>query len=354
MNEVAAELAQWLESGEPIAIATVVRISGSAPRPLGATLIARAGERIAGSVSNGCVEAAVYEEAMGVLRDGRARTVSYGISDEFAFSVGLSCGGAIEVLIEPVGALHRAALEAARVERPAVLARIVAPADRAGTVALLREDRAEGWSPELAALKVDALAALADGRARTAAVTLADGRAATVYLEALATPPLLAILGATHVGQALAPLAKAVGYRVVVADPRASLANRERFPQADEILALWPDEALARLRIGPRSAVVLLTHDPKFDHPGLGAALRSEAGYVGAIGSRTTNEQRFAWLRAQGFADSDLARIHAPIGLDIGAGTAEETALAILAEVVAVRHRRDGRSLSTQMLARSG
>ena len=194
MNEVAAELAQWLESGEPIAIATVVRISGSAPRPLGATLIARAGERIAGSVSNGCVEAAVYEEAMGVLRDGRARTVSYGISDEFAFSVGLSCGGAIDVLIEPVGALHRAALEAARVERPAVLARIVAPADRAGTVALLREDRAEGWSPELAALKVDALAALADGRARTAAVTLADGRAATVYLEALATPPLLAIL----------------------------------------------------------------------------------------------------------------------------------------------------------------
>ena len=353
MNEVAPDLAQWLDSGEPIAIATVVRISGSAPRPLGATLIAREGERIAGSVSNGCVEAAVYEEAMRVLRDGRARVVSYGISDEFAFSVGLSCGGAIDVLIEPVGALHRAALEAARAERPAVLARIIAPADRAGTVALLREDRAEGWSPELAALKPDALAALADGRARTAAVTLADGREAIMYLEALATPPLLAIVGATHVGQALAPLAKAVGYRVVVADPRESLANRERFPQADEILPLWPDEALARLRLGARSAVVLLTHDPKFDHPGLVAALRSEAGYIGAIGSRTTNEQRFAWLRAQGFADSDLARVHAPIGLDIGAATAEETALAILAEVVAVRHSRDGRSLSAQTLARS-
>src|SRR5437867_12402028 len=155
MKEVAAELAQWLATADPVAIATVVRISGSAPRPLGATLIAREGERIAGSVSNGCVEAAVYEEAMRVLRDGRARVVSYGISDEFAFSVGLSCGGAIDVLIGPVGALHRAALEAARAERPPVLARIIAPADRPGTVALLRGDRAEGWSPDLAAPKPD-------------------------------------------------------------------------------------------------------------------------------------------------------------------------------------------------------
>src|SRR2546425_11760230 len=129
MKEVAVELEQWLATGEPVAIATVVRIAGSAPRPRGATLIARAGERVAGSVSNGCVEAAVYEEAMAVLREDRPRVASYGISDEFAFSVGLSCGGAIDVLIEPVGLLHRAALEAALAERAAVLARIVSPAD---------------------------------------------------------------------------------------------------------------------------------------------------------------------------------------------------------------------------------
>ena len=346
MKEVAAELEQWLASGEPVAIATVVRISGSAPRPLGATLVARAGEKIAGSVSNGCVESAVYEEAMAVLKDGRARVVNYGISDEFAFTVGLSCGGSIDVLVEPVGALHRAALEAVRSERPALLVRVVAPADRAGTVAVLTEDRAEGWSPELADLKVGALAALGEGRSRTVTARLGE-RDATVFLEAIAMPPLLAIVGATHVGQALAHLAKAVGYRVVVVDPREALANAERFPGM-EIVAAWPQEGLATLRFGPSSAIAILAHDDKFDHPALVAALRSAAGYVGAIGSRTTNEKRVAWLRSQGVADRDIARIHAPIGLDIGATSVEEIALAILAEIVAVRRHRGGRSLSAE------
>ena len=346
MKEVAAELEQWLASGDPVAIATVVRISGSAPRPLGATLVARAGEKIAGSVSNGCVESAVYEEAMAVLKDGRARVMNYGISDEFAFTVGLSCGGSIDVLVEPVGGLHRAALEAVRSERPALLVRVVAPADRAGTVAVLTEDRAEGWSPELADLKVGALAALGEGRSRTVTTRLGE-RDATVFLEAIAMPPLLAIVGATHVGQALAHLAKAVGYRVVVVDPREALANAERFPGM-EIVAAWPQEGLATLRFGPSSAIAILAHDDKFDHPALVAALRSAAGYVGAIGSRTTNEKRIAWLRSQGVADRDIARIHAPIGLDIGATSVEEIALAILAEIVAVRRHRGGRSLSAE------
>lgn len=349
MKEVAAELEQWLAMGEPVAIATVVRITGSAPRPLGATLIARSGEKIAGSVSNGCVESAVYEEAMATLKDGRARVVNYGISDEFAFTVGLSCGGSIDVLIEPVGALHRAALEAVRSEHPAVLVRIVAPADGAGTVAVLTDDRAEGWSPELAELKVGALAALGEGRSRTVTARL-DDTDATIFVEALAMPPLLAIVGATHVGQALALLAKAVGYRVVVADPRTALANPERFPGM-EILAAWPEEALATLRFGPSSAIAVLAHDDKFDHPALLAALKSTAGYVGAIGSRTTNEKRVAWLRAQGVADGDIARVHAPIGLDIGASSVEEIALAILAEIVAVRRHRSGRSLSVEPVA---
>jgi xanthine dehydrogenase accessory factor len=351
VKEVAAELERWLRAGEPVAIATVVRISGSAPRPLGATLIARAGERIAGSVSNGCVEAAVYEEAMAVLADGRARVVNYGISDEFAFTVGLSCGGAIDVLIEPVSAFHRAALAAIRAERPVVLARVVAPAERTATVALLRDGGAEGWSDELASVKPHALAALVDGRSRSVPARLADGREATVFLEALATPPLLLIVGATHVAQALTPIAKSVGYRVVIADPRAALADRDRFPLADEILLHWPDEAFRRVHLGASAAVVVLAHDDKFDHPALAAALRGDAGYVGAIGSRTTNEKRFAWLRAQGFADAALARVHAPIGLDIGASSAEEIALSILAEVVAARHGRGGRSLSTETLA---
>jgi len=349
MKEVAAELEQWLATGEPVAIATVVRITGSAPRPLGATLIARAGDKIAGSVSNGCVESAVYEEAMATLTDGKARVVNYGISDEFAFTVGLSCGGSIDVLIEPVGALHRAALEAVRSERPALLVRVAAPAVRAGTVAVLAEDRAEGWSSELAELKGAALAALGEGRSRTVTTRLGDTDA-TIFLEALAMPPLLAIVGATHVGQALAHLAKAVGYRVVIADPRTALANPERFPGV-EIHSAWPAEALATLRFGPSSAIAILAHDDKFDHPALLAALKSSAGYVGAIGSRTTNEKRVAWLRAQGVGDRDVARVHAPIGLDIGASGVEEIALAILAEIVAVRRHRTGRSLSAESLA---
>jgi xanthine dehydrogenase accessory factor len=352
MKEVAAELEQWLATGEPVAIATVVRIMGSAPRALGATLIARAGDKIAGSVSNGCVESAVYEEAMAVLKDGHARVVNYGISDEFAFTVGLSCGGSIDVLIEPVGVLHRAALEAVRSERPALLVRIVAPAERAGTVAVLTDDRAEGWASELEALKVGALAALSDGRSRAVTARLGETDA-TVFLEAVAMPPLLAIVGATHVGQALAHLAKAVGYRVVVADPRTALANEERFPEM-EILAAWPDEALGTLRFGPSSAIAVLAHDDKFDHPALLAALKSSAGYVGAIGSRTTNEKRVAWLRAQGVSDDDIARVHAPIGLDIGASSVEEIALAILAEIVAVRRHRSGRSLSAEPIAVAG
>ena len=349
MKEVAAELEQWLATGEAVAIATVVRITGSAPRPLGATLIARAHDKIAGSVSNGCVESAVYEEAMAVLKDGRARVVNYGISDEFAFTVGLSCGGSIDVLIEPIGAMHRTALAAVRSDGPAVLVRVVAPADRAGTVAVLTEDRSEGWSAALSELKVGAFAALGEARSRTVTTKLGDTDA-TVFFEALAMPPLLAIVGATHVGQALAHLAKAVGYRVVVADPRNALANPERFPGM-EILAAWPEEALATLRFGPSSAIAILAHDDKFDHPALLAALRSAAGYVGAIGSRTTNEKRIAWLRTEGVSDGDIARVHAPIGLDIGATSVEEIALAILAEIVAVRRHRSGRSLSAQPVA---
>jgi xanthine dehydrogenase accessory factor len=351
MNEIAAELAAWLAAGERVASATVVRVTGSAPRPAGATLIACAGARIAGSVSNGCVEAAVYEEAMAVLEDGRARVVNYGISDDVAFTVGLSCGGAIDVLVEPVGAFHRAALDAIRNDQPVVLVRAIEPAERVGTVAILRDGNQQDWPDELRPLLVPALAASVEGLSRLARAPLAAGQEGTFFLEAIAAPRLLLIVGATHVGQALARLAKTLGFRVVVADPRAALANRDRFPDADDIVLAWPDEAIARSGARASASIVLLAHDPKFDRPGLVAALRTPAGYLGAIGSRRTNEERFEWLRTQGFGDADLGRIHAPVGLDIGARTAEETALAILAEVVAARSSRSGRSLSDRPVA---
>ena len=351
MREVAAELADWIAAGDRVAIATVVAVRGSAPRPLGATLIATEGGRIAGSVSNGCVEAAVYEEAVAALRGGRARAVRYGISDELAFTVGLSCGGEIDVLVEPVGALQVAALDRVRADRGVALARVTAPAERAGTVGLLDEDGTrDGFAGDLLALAGEAWAALRAGLPRTSEVRL-GGADATVFFEVLPRAPSILVLGATHVAVALTRLATDLGFRVTVADPRTSLATPERFPSAVAIEHTWPDDAIARARLGRESAVVLLSHDPKFDRPGLGAALRSDTGYVGAIGSRRTNEERLAWLRADGFSDDDLRRLHAPIGLDIGARTAEETALAILGEIVAARRGRPGSSLSARDLA---
>lgn len=348
MREVAAELASWLEAGERVAVATVVGIRGSAPRPLGATLIATVDGRIAGSVSNGCVEAAVHEEAVAALGDGRARVARYGISDELAFTVGLSCGGEIDVLVEPAGAFHRSALQRVLADRAVALARVVTPEERAGTVGLLDEDGArDGFGGELLALAGETWAALQAGLPRETTLEVA-GSEVTVFIEVLPRAPAILLIGATHVGVALARLAADLGFRVTVADPRTSLATRERFPTAVGIEHVWPDEAIGRARLGRDAAVVLLSHDPKFDRPGLVAALRSDAGYVGAIGSRRTNEERLAWLRAEGFADPDLARLHAPIGLDIGARTAEETALAILAEIVAQRRGRPGSSLSAR------
>ena len=341
MKQIAQQLLEWRARGDTVAIATVVRVLGSAPRPLGATLLAASDARIAGSVSNGCVEADVYESAIASLQSGSARVVRYGISDEFAFTVGLSCGGQIDVLVEPVNRLHEHVAEAIHAGRSAVVASVISPDGRAGTrAAWIDGAPVEGSDPALTSLATEARAAMRAGASRIASV--ADGE---VFLQVVATPPLLAIVGASDVAIALARLAGTLGQRIVVCDPREALANRERFPET-ELVNAWPDEALGRLALDPSAAIVVLSHDEKFDHPALVAALRSSAGYIGAIGSRRTNEQRFAWLRTQGFGDADIARIHAPIGLDVGAASAEETALAILAEIVAVRRGRSGGMLS--------
>lgn len=350
MRQIAKELLAWRASGERVAIATVVRVTGSAPRPPGATLLAAPGARIAGSVSNGCVEADVYESALAVLESGAARVIRYGISDELAFTVGLSCGGQIDVLVEPVTVLHEQVAAAVHAGRSAVLASVIAPDGRAGTRgAWIDGAPVEGSDPALLGLEAAVRDALRAGTSRAV-----DSAGNVVFLAVVAAPPLVAIVGASDVAMSLARLASALGHRVVVADPRTALANRERFPDDVELVNAWPDEALGRLALDATAALVVLSHDEKFDHPALLAALRSSAGYIGAIGSRRTNEQRFAWLRAQGFGDADIARIHAPIGLDIGASGAEETALAIIAEIVAVRRGRTGGMLSSRTTAAAG
>ena len=351
MKQIATDLIAWRDRADPVAIATVVRIAGSAPRPVGSSLLAAPGARIAGSVSNGCVESDVYEAAIATLETRRARVISYGISDDLAFTVGLSCGGSIDVLVEPVTAVHERAAAALAEGLPIVLVRVLAPEDRVGTAAV--RVGAERFGGDLATLDDAAREATRDGLPRLVTLRHADGTTDAALVEAIAPPPLLAIVGATDVAMALSRLAGVLGYRTVVADPRTALATRDRFPDA-ALVHEWPDDALARLRFEASSAIVVLSHDEKFDYPALVAALRSAAGYVGAIGSRRTNERRFAWLREQGFVADDIARVHAPIGLDIGARTAEETALAILAEILAVRRDRSGTSLSARALATAG
>jgi xanthine dehydrogenase accessory factor len=306
MREIAEELRQWRADGEAVAVATVVETWGSSPRPLGSRMLATRSGRMAGSVSNGCVEGDVFQAAQEVLDTGRPRVVEYGVADDVAFEVGLACGGHIAVLIQPAGEAHDRALELLAAEQPFVL----------------RTGLQDGVS-EVLEQTPDFELARRDG---------------DTFWEPFGTPAHMVIVGAIHIAIPLHRMAKLMGYRVTIVDARGQFATKERFPEADQILVQWPDEALAALHLDRSTAVVILTHDPKFDMPALRSVLRTDAGYVGAIGSRKTNQNRFDTLRQEGFGDAELDRVHGPIGLDLGARGAEETALGIMAEVTAVRY----------------
>ncbi|HSR24122.1 MAG TPA: XdhC/CoxI family protein, partial [Candidatus Eisenbacteria bacterium] len=295
MREVADELRAWRQAGDPVAIATVVDTWGSSPRPLGSRMLVSRSGRMAGSVSNGCIEGAVFEQAQEVLAAGRARHVEYGVADDVAFEVGLACGGHIEVFIQPAAGVHDRALELLAAERPFVLTTDL----RSGATEL-------------------------EEREPDAELPRRDGDR---FVEPFARPAHMVVIGAIHIAIPLHRLARVMGYRVTVVDARGQFATRERFPEADEILVQWPDEALAGMIVDRSTAVVVLTHDPKFDMPALRAALPTRAGYIGAIGSRRTNQNRLDALRAEGFSEEQLARVHGPIGLDLGGRGAEETAL---------------------------
>lgn len=319
-----------LAAAGPVGRAVVTSIWGSAPQGEGAVLLATATGEMAGSVSGGCVEAAVVEEIRAAIAGGAPRLVQYGVSHERAWEVGLSCGGTLEVLIQP--AVPAAVLAAARSGEAAVVATPLA--GPAIGQSLPFDDSPAGRAPEA---RDAAAEALRTGRSRTVRARV-DGEEVGVLLESLPRPPRLVVFGGVHIAAALVDLARTLGYYTIVADGRAGFLTRERFPEADELILAWPEEALARAGLDATTAVVVLTHDPKFDDPALQAALRSEAGYIGALGSRKTQESRRGRLRAAGFDAAALARLHGPIGLDLGGRTPAETALAILAEITAHRY----------------
>lgn len=308
----------WHRAGKGAALATVVETWGSAPRRAGAQLAVSGEGEIEGSVSGGCVEGAVILEAQDALRDGEHRLLEFGVSDDDAFAVGLACGGTIKVLVEPVG-------EALPVD---LLEELVTA--RANRVPLAYEVHLEDGVRRL-------LHAGHAERMRTDRSGFEEDGETFVGIH---NPPLrLVIVGAVHIAQALVPMARIAGYDPAVIDPREAFASADRFPET-RLLHDWPDEAVAELGLDSRTAVVLLTHDPKLDDPALEAALRAECFYIGALGSTRTHAKRVDRMREAGHSDDATGRIHGPVGLDIGAANPAEIAVAILAQMTAVLRGR--------------
>jgi xanthine dehydrogenase accessory factor len=347
VDEVLTDVEKWLQAGRAVALATVVRTWGSAPRQPGSKMAVNDLGEMSGSVSAGCVEAAVIDEALRVLKEARPRRLHYGVADESAWEVGLTCGGEIDIFVEAITGSRQAEAEGHRTldawrgsSVPSVRAVIVGgPADQLGRSAQVRSDGVVAGELRAAlprSLVSAAQAALHRGIAETAPLDI-DGSPVEVLLDPLVPPPTLVIVGGVHIAMVLSRLAHAVGYRVVVVDPRAAFASAERFPEADVIDRSWPDEALLRIGLTATTAVAALSHDPKLDDPALSVALRSQAFYVGALGSSRTNERRRSRLLAAGLTEDELDRLHAPIGFNLGGRDPEAIALGILAEVVAGR-----------------
>jgi xanthine dehydrogenase accessory factor len=315
----------WMEERRKVALATVTRTWGSAPRPAGSQMAVREDGAFTGSVSGGCVEGSVIGEAQAALSDGKARNLKFGVSNEDAWAVGLACGGTIEIHVAPLlAASQQAAIAELKRARDAKRAVVLATDLSTGESRIVYPDDA-GADPLATDARVQA-------RRDESGTAEAEGKS---WFLTLFNPPLdLAIIGAVHIAQPLARMGALADYAVRIIDPRTAFATVERFPGVT-LSHQWPDEALASAPLTARSAIVALTHDPKLDDPALSAALRSPAFYIGALGSRTTHARRLERLRAHGFSDAELARIHGPIGLDIGARSPAEIAVAILAEMTA-------------------
>ena len=368
MREVLERVVDWLGEGKPVALARVVEVVGSGVRTAGAAIALDGSGEVVGSASGGCVEGALVEAARNVLASGGPpRMVVFGCSDDEAFDIGLTCGGQVRTLLErlePSQAGWVAEL-AARVRAGAgvaLLEVVEGPADLVGTKALVAAadlkaagdsapadpQRPDLFGPEVAQ---DALADLA--AERSAVHTYSPGPAGEarrlgVFVDTYPAPPRMLIVGAASFTAALAAQAKLLGYRVTVCDARSVFASAARFPMADEVVVGWADRYLAGAGdgFGPRDAICVLTHDPKFDVPTIRAAVHTRAGYIGVMGSRRTQADRRRRLVEAGLSAADLGRLRGPLGLDLGASSPEETAVSICAEIVALRSGRPGLPLT--------
>jgi xanthine dehydrogenase accessory factor len=343
MNDISETIAQWQRAGERLALATVINVDGSAPRSEGAKMVISASGRVAGSVSGGCVESAVAEEAMAVMRTGTPKIVRYGINRNMMWDVGLACGGAIDVFIETL----ETPLPAASTKAFAVCTIVRGPQGVGKKIVVDALGSVDGdlANPQIQASAIEKAIELINA---SQSKTVEAGEY-HIFIDANIPQPRAILVGAVHIAAALCDMATRAGFAVTVIDPRSSLCNWERFPRAASLIVDWPNDALPKLELDENTYVAVLTHDDKFDDPTLLHVLPSAARYVGAIGSKKTQALRRARLLDAGVPAQAVERIRGPIGLDIGAQSPEEIAVAILAEMIAEKYRRSGMSLRDRL-----
>lgn len=344
MRDVLDKLDQWRQVQQEIAVTTVIETWGSAPRPVGSKMITTSEGGIAGSVSAGCVEGAVIQEALLVMEIGKPKLIEFGVADDTAWEVGLACGGTIRVFIEPgfaLNSIYQSLADKIKQGESFVTINILEGHENVLNKKLLVQ--ADGdiigdlSLPEGTARIVEESLLFLE-RGESGVLTLPDRT--RIFLEVYPPPSKLFIIGAVQLADPLISLANAIGFDTILIDPREAFATRERFPHVKMLIRKWPQEGLAEFVLDKSTYVVVLTHDPKLDDPALQSSLQSEARYVGALGSQRTNQKRLERLRKGGLTEEQLSNLHAPIGLDLGGRSPGEIAVSIMAEIVKVKNNK--------------
>ncbi|HLY64538.1 MAG TPA: XdhC/CoxI family protein [Chloroflexota bacterium] len=335
MKDIVPQLRAWQQQGKRFALATLVKVDRTSPKPPGAAMAVCEDGNVAGSVSGGCVESDLHMQADAVLANGVPKTVTYGISDEQGFEIGLACGGQLHLFVD-CPSLPSRLFQEIESNHPLAMATVVSGDHAGGRLILWPEgaQQAEDFGDD--ALRESVLAE-ARTLLTTGANALKNFPQGDVFIQTFAPPAEMYIFGAADFSAALAKMGRFLGFHVTVIDPRTIFATKERFPDANEIVIAWPDAFLKEAPVSPSTAICVLAHDAKFDIPALQRAMATDAGYIGAMGAKRTNEERLRKLRELGCTEDQLARIHAPIGLDIGGKSPEETAVSIAAQIVAWR-----------------
>jgi xanthine dehydrogenase accessory factor len=345
MKDIIEKLDLWRQADEQIAITTVVETWGSAPRPVGSKMITTMTGGIAGSVSAGCVEGAVIQEAELVMNSKEPRLIEFGVADETAWEVGLACGGKIKVFVEPGFSLDSIYPEVKNYLMDGIpfvtITYLEGPPDFVNKKLLIGADGSLAGElsirqEESGVLNSRAMDFLEKEMSGT--ISLADG--SRVFIESHPLPPKLIIIGAVHLSEPLITIANTIGFDTILIDPREAFATEERFPHVGELIQEWPQEAMGKLNLDKSAYIAVLTHDPKLDDPALQLGLTSDARYVGALGSRRTNQKRIERLRKAGLTEIQLSRLHAPIGVNLGGRSSSEIAVSIIAEIIKIRNER--------------